>query len=260
LQWREAEPAVRRVVDAWWRDASTAGLACTCVDATPHRTVQRLSHQGTSLLVKHYRSATGPHRWRERTKHAIGAAASDREWRGLRWLAQADVAAPRALGRARTPAGDTLLVLEWIDGPTLWDRLADDPADQRALLMETADAVAALHAAGLAHGDLHPGNLLIGERGPVFVDLQRARRARPGGRLQQRDLGLLDYSLRQLDVSRTDRLRVIQRALAGAGPTVAHRPDRARAVVAMAERTSRNQARVRARHGRPPAGGSHWSG
>src|SRR5262249_12318836 len=57
------------------------------------------------------------------------------------------------------------LVVERVDGPTLQqviDRRGPlPPALAAQVLEQAADAVAAVHAAGLAHGDLKPGNILL---------------------------------------------------------------------------------------------------
>ncbi len=62
-------------------------------------------------------------------------------------------------------AGDPLLVMEFVDGPSLADRLIDGrplSADLSArLIADAARGVQAVHAAGIIHRDLKPGNLLL---------------------------------------------------------------------------------------------------
>ncbi|MEU7892728.1 hypothetical protein AB0B45_07670 [Nonomuraea sp. NPDC049152] len=56
--------------------------------------------------------------------------------------------------------------------PVLSDLLtapAMDPASAAAVLVETAQTLAALHASGLAHGSLHPGTVLIAEDGAALL-------------------------------------------------------------------------------------------
>ncbi len=69
-------------------------------------------------------------------------------------------------------AREPFIVMEWIDGLDL--RSAWAPLDQSArlaLLLKITDAVAVLHAAGVTHRDLKPGNILVDARGlPVIVD------------------------------------------------------------------------------------------
>ncbi len=257
-RWHEGDAWVREVVEAWHDDTPAQAGGAEVVDATAHRRAIRLTGGETRLLVKHFRIETGPHALREHTKSLLGLAAWSRERRGLALFAERRLPAPRLLGVARTPLGDALLAVEWIEAPTLWQWLESRTPERRTRLLEVAAAVGSVHAAGLAHGDLHPGNLLVTEQGPVFVDLQRTRPARPGGRRQRRDLGLLDYSLGQLGVSRTDRLRVLQRALPCADPSLTRRRSQARRAVNEAERTRERQTRARARRGRSPAPGAGW--
>lgn len=65
------------------------------------------------------------------------------------------------------------VVSEWVDGRTLVDVLAADgplePADAIRLTMQAAEAVAEAHARGVAHGRLHPGNLLVDDSGRLRV-------------------------------------------------------------------------------------------
>ena len=45
------------------------------------------------------------------------------------------------------------------------------PGEAVGVLAPVAEALAVLHEAGLAHGDVAPGNIVVGEAGPVLVDL-----------------------------------------------------------------------------------------
>ncbi|MFF0310794.1 hypothetical protein ACFYSC_25475 [Streptosporangium sp. NPDC004379] len=74
-------------------------------------------------------------------------------------------------------------------GPTLADLLSEPPAAQgpgaggaAAVLVETAQTLLALHAAGLAHGALHPGTVVIAADGSALLaerGLTGALRDRP---------------------------------------------------------------------------------
>ncbi len=85
------------------------------------------------------------------------------------------------------------LVLERIEGPTMWDAVRHRPwtlrrnADVLARLhrrLHELDAPAGLPAAGppgerLLHLDFHPANVLLSPTGPVVVDWTNARRGEP---------------------------------------------------------------------------------
>ena len=68
-------------------------------------------------------------------------------------------------------AGTAYVISEWVDGPTLSEVLREDgpwePDEACALITELLDALTALHDAGLAHGRVHPGNLLLAPDGSV---------------------------------------------------------------------------------------------
>jgi eukaryotic-like serine/threonine-protein kinase len=64
------------------------------------------------------------------------------------------------------------LIREWVPGVALRDVLSQSPLDpERAILVThaVAEAVAALHAAGIVHGNIHPGTILIADDGRVVL-------------------------------------------------------------------------------------------
>ncbi len=64
------------------------------------------------------------------------------------------------------------LVREWVPGIALRDVLRQAPLDaERATLVThaIAEAVAALHSAGIVHGNVHPGTILIADDGRVVL-------------------------------------------------------------------------------------------
>lgn len=100
---------------------------------------------------------------------------------------------PRCLGLFR----QCHLALEYIDGPLLRHAV---PADPEAFFDEMQQNVAAMHARGVAHGDLKSRkNVMIAADGrPVIIDLGTAVVCRSGWRPVNRRL--FDY-LRQIDLN-----------------------------------------------------------
>ncbi|GAA3005225.1 serine/threonine-protein kinase [Actinokineospora diospyrosa] len=74
------------------------------------------------------------------------------------------------------------LATEYVPGPTLTEAVRSggplpEPA-LRALLAGLAEALAAIHAAGLVHRDLKPSNVLLAEDGPRVIDFGIAKAVR----------------------------------------------------------------------------------
>jgi eukaryotic-like serine/threonine-protein kinase len=94
----------------------------------------------------------------------------------LRRLDGADGIAPRLLD-AGTHDGRPYVVMEWIDGVDAAVAAAQRRHDRAALIelcARIAAAYATLHARGIVHADVHPRNVLAGER-VVLIDFGYAR-------------------------------------------------------------------------------------
>jgi serine/threonine protein kinase len=88
-----------------------------------------------------------------------------------------------ALG-APTDGGPAYLVLEFVDGPSLAKRLghggAMSPADVAGIGIAVASALDVVHASGLVHRDIKPGNILLTRAGDAKLSdfgIARALRA-----------------------------------------------------------------------------------
>jgi hypothetical protein len=69
------------------------------------------------------------------------------------------------------------VVREWVDGSSLRELVADgllDPHRATAIVNAVAGAVAAIHATGMVHGNIHPGTVLVGHDGRVVLADARA--------------------------------------------------------------------------------------
>ena len=70
------------------------------------------------------------------------------------------------------------VVREWVDGESLRELISRegplDPARATAIAHSIADALAAVHATGMVHGNVHPGTTLIADDGRVVLADARA--------------------------------------------------------------------------------------
>jgi tRNA A-37 threonylcarbamoyl transferase component Bud32 len=90
------------------------------------------------------------------------------------------------------------VVREWVPGVSLRDVLAQAPLDaERATLVThaIAEAVAALHSAGIAHGNIHPGTILVADDGRVVLaDAQAEAEATADASTDVRAVGAVLYA------------------------------------------------------------------
>ncbi|MEM7137242.1 MAG: serine/threonine-protein kinase [Myxococcota bacterium] len=74
--------------------------------------------------------------------------------------------------------GRVFLVTEFVEGPTVADRIATSPldvAEATVLVSAMADALGAAHEHGVLHGDLKPANILWSETGPRLIDFSASK-------------------------------------------------------------------------------------
>src|SRR4051812_5180742 len=81
--------------------------------------------------------------------------------------------------------GAVLLIMEYVEGPTLAQRMAEgpfEPGAALAILRALADAVDYLHGRGVIHRDIKPANILLDPDGrPKLTDLGIASAAQATG-------------------------------------------------------------------------------
>jgi hypothetical protein len=85
-----------------------------------------------------------------------------------------------AIHDVATFAGQDVLVMEYLEGETLAQRLRRGPLPIEELLaiaIGMAEALAAAHRAGIVHRDLKPSNVMLTRTGPKLLDFGLAKRA-----------------------------------------------------------------------------------
>ncbi|GAA4236777.1 serine/threonine protein kinase [Streptosporangium album] len=109
---------------------------------------------------------------------------ADPEWRTRlsRELSALESVAPFCTARVLDASVDgpqPYVVSEFVDGPSLQERIRErgplHGGELERLLVGTATALAAIHAAGVVHRDFKPANVLLGPDGPRVVDFGIAR-------------------------------------------------------------------------------------
>jgi len=188
------------------------------------RTVYRGQIDGWQIYVKHFHSRTLPHRigrW-------LGQSDARDEVRFSEHLASHGVIVPRPLAAKYSNGVQwvaTLAVAPAEPADTWHERqLTQGPAGERRIRQATlalAELIGRMHAAGVAHGDLHCGNVLVRtDTDPpelVLTDLHRThRRRRLSRRLRAANLAQLFHD-RSNFTHRTDRLRFLRRYLQASG-------------------------------------------
>ena len=187
-------------IDSAVRNDIAACLAAAAAGdgrASRHARTVRVDTPASAFFVKTYPAPGG---WRALRAARMAAA-----------LATAGFGAPVVVLAARRSGGG-LLVMRDAGGEDLLAALVrrrGTPAQKRDLLRGLGTEIARLHAAGFVHGDLVPPNVLVGERGFVFLDNDRTRRSHLLVRLTARrnlvQLGRLVVP----GVTATDRARVL---------------------------------------------------
>jgi tRNA A-37 threonylcarbamoyl transferase component Bud32 len=210
---------------AEWLGAGQAAV----VKHGPHRTVYRVALDAGSVYVKHYRLADARAWLRQLVRPAKARMEFDRAVRVA--ARQVPTTVPLAVGECGPGPGESYLVTRSLDDAEPLTAFLEatlpalDPTRharvRQRLAVVLGELVARLHEAGIAHHDLHAGNVLVrleaDDRPAVYlIDLHAVHVGRPlPWRARQANLVLLNRWF-MLRASRSDRRR-FWRAYAAAG-------------------------------------------
>ncbi len=141
-----------------------------------HRSVRlEIDANGARTVVKRFAS-------RGLAASTLDRARAAREHRLLHELSSRGLPTPRPLALERVDGGWEVRMQSIDDAWPLSSYLARErawPCAAEHLARRLAELLAALHAAGVDHPDLHPGNVLIDATGAVWaIDFHKARRVR----------------------------------------------------------------------------------
>jgi len=188
------------------------------------RTVYRGEIDGQEIYLKHYH----PRSLIQRLRRRLGSFDALREMRFSQYLSSRGVSTPSVLAAM---CGDGM---EWLatrgirpcEPADIWytRQLAAGGSGQRPIrqaMLELAKLVGKMHAAGVIHGDLHCGNILVRTNADpvrlVLTDLHRMRkRRRLSRRAKAANLAKLLHDRFDF-TTRTQRLRFLKRYLQVSG-------------------------------------------
>ena len=103
----------------------------------------------------------------------------EREARAVSQLDHAHICAVHDVGEHE---GTAFLVMQYLEGETLSDRIARGPLPLEQTLqfgVEIASALDAAHRAGIVHRDLKPGNVMVTKTGAKLLDFGLAKGTTP---------------------------------------------------------------------------------
>ena len=113
--------------------------------------------------------------YRDNNRSLLATSEQLAEHESLMMLAceRAGAPTPKLVAWSRASTDDTVMIMEWVEGPRLAELGPDEIDDQR--LDRTWEMLAGFHNAGIAHGGIDRQQLVVNDDRAVLVDLSTAR-------------------------------------------------------------------------------------
>jgi tRNA A-37 threonylcarbamoyl transferase component Bud32 len=202
--------------------------AATVIKDGPHRAVYRVRLPGLDCHVKHYRLLG----LRSRVRQMLRPVKARREYDISAELSSRGVPTPVPLAwgveaAGRGPAASWLItetVADAVPLVTFLETQRLQPGIRQKLAIAVGSFLAGLHASGVLHHDLHPGNLLVrfedGRPLLWLIDLHAVRIGQPCRWAARRENLVIFNRYFQLRADRTDRLRFWRAYVNAAGHAI----------------------------------------
>jgi tRNA A-37 threonylcarbamoyl transferase component Bud32 len=165
--------------------------------------------------------------WLDRVKHLVRVSRARRAIRGALLLARIGLKTPEIIGSGTLGPRCFLATAEATEARSLYEYVGTScPSStlslRRRMLRRLGDEIGRMHQAGIVHGDLRPGNILVRRTGQdwefFFIDNERTKRW-PCMPWRLRRKNLVQLNMLPRGITRTDRLRFFQAYLL-ANPSV----------------------------------------
>lgn len=203
-------------------------LPAVIVSGHPERHVGRVTlGSGPSAVVAFLKRE---HRVRRRDRLASAlagfgfASKSEREAKTLARIHDARIGCPEWMAYGKDGRGRAFLLARALEGAVELRRFLQDgsdatPSERRVFARKLGEALARMHEAGVAHGDLYAKHVFVDPCGQevYYLDWQRSRLLRRVGRGRRfRDLAALDATLADGLASTLERAEFLRAYLAAA--------------------------------------------
>jgi tRNA A-37 threonylcarbamoyl transferase component Bud32 len=188
------------------------------VTSSPGARVWRLTLPSDPSIGRVYLKEYVTRSWLDRIKDLVRPSRARRAMRGAQWLAQAGLKTPRIVAAPALGHRCFLVTVEVADAHAAYEYFrAGRPAhasstlrERRRLLRQLGHEIGRMHQAGIVHGDLRAGNILVRRGDPgwdfFFIDNERTRKW-PWIPRRWRLKNLVQLNMLPNEITNTDRLR-----------------------------------------------------